>query len=88
MANYLINYDLAWSAGKQDQINARHNRASSQFKDIYILNAITSGTTEPRKLAMLAHKRRVGSAITDGRGADAKGRIENDVQTLTQCLEA
>jgi SNF2 family DNA or RNA helicase len=88
MANYLINYDLAWSAGKQDQINARHNRASSQFKDIYILNAITQGTTEPRKLAMLAHKRRVGSAITDGRGADAKGRIENDVQTLTQCLEA
>jgi SNF2 family DNA or RNA helicase len=88
MANYLINYDLAWSAGKQDQINARHNRASSQFKDIYILNAITSGTTEPRKLAMLAHKRRVGSAITDGRGADEKGRIENDVQTLTQCLEA
>lgn len=87
MANYLINYDLAWSAGKQDQINARHNRASSQFKDIYILNAITSGTTEPRKLAMLAHKRRVGSAITDGRGADEKGRIENDVQTLTQCLE-
>lgn len=88
MANYLINYDLAWSAGKQDQINARHNRASSQFKDIYILNAITSGTTEPRKLAMLAHKRRVGSAITDGRGADKKGRIENDVMTLTQCLEA
>jgi SNF2 family DNA or RNA helicase len=88
MANYLINYDLAWSAGKQDQINARHNRASSAFKDIYILNAITSGTTEPRKLAMLAHKRRVGSAITDGRGADEKGRIENDVQTLTQCLEA
>jgi SNF2 family DNA or RNA helicase len=88
MANYLINYDLAWSAGKQDQINARHNRASSEFEDIYILNAITSGTTEPRKLAMLAHKRRVGSAITDGRGADEKGRIENDVMTLTQCLEA
>lgn len=87
MANYLINYDLAWSSGKQDQINARHNRASSEFKDIYILNAITAGTTEPRKLSMLAHKRRVGSAITDGRGADDKGRIESDVVTLTECLE-
>jgi SNF2 family DNA or RNA helicase len=86
MANYLINYDLAWSSGKQDQINARHNRASSQFKDIYILNAVTSGTTEPRKLSMLAHKRRVGAAITDGRGADEKGRIENDLVTLTECL--
>jgi SNF2 family DNA or RNA helicase len=88
MANYLINYDLAWSSGKQDQINKRHDRASSLFKNIYVLNAITQGTTEPRKYAMLAHKRRVGSAITDGRGADDKGRIENDLMTLTQCLEA
>jgi hypothetical protein len=88
MANYLINYDLAWSSGKQDQINKRHDRASSLFKDIYVLNAITQGTTEPRKYAMLAHKRRVGAAITDGRGADDKGRIENDLVTLTQCLEA
>jgi SNF2 family DNA or RNA helicase len=88
MANYLINYDLAWSSGKQDQINARHNRASSEFKDIYILNAITAATTEPRKLAMLAHKRRVGSAITDGRGADDNGRIDNDLVSLTQALEA
>jgi hypothetical protein len=88
MANYLVNYDLAWSSGKQDQINARHNRASSEFKDIYILNAITAATTEPRKLAMLAHKRRVGAAITDGRGADGNGRIDNDVVTLTQALEA
>ncbi len=87
-ANYLINYDLAWSSGKQDQINARHNRASSKFEHIYILNAITAGTTEPRKLSTLAHKRRVGSAITDGRGADDKGRIEHDIETLTACLEA
>jgi SNF2 family DNA or RNA helicase len=88
MANYLINYDLAWSSGKQDQINKRHDRASSKFKNIYVLNAITAGTTEPRKLSMLAHKRRIGAAITDGRGADDKGRIENDVVSLTQCLEA
>jgi SNF2 family DNA or RNA helicase len=88
MANYLINYDLAWSSGKQDQINKRHDRASSLFKNIYVLNAITQATTEPRKYAMLAHKRRVGAAITDGRGADDKGRIENDLVSLTQCLEA
>lgn len=88
MANYLVNYDLAWSSGKQDQINARHSRASSQWKDIYVLNAITKGSTEPRKLSMLAHKRRVGSAITDGHGSDEKGRIDNDLETLTACLAA
>lgn len=88
IANYLVNYDLAWSSGKQDQINARHNRAASKHKSIYVLNAITTATTEPRKLAMLAHKRRVGSAITDGRGADEKGRIDNDLVTLTECLAA
>jgi SNF2 family DNA or RNA helicase len=87
MANYLINYDLAWSSGKQDQINKRHDRASSLFKNIYVLNALTKDSTEPRKYAMLAHKRRIGSAITDGRGADDKGRVENDLVTLTQCLE-
>jgi hypothetical protein len=88
MANYLINYDLAWSSGKQDQINARHVRASSKFKQVYIINPITKGTTEARKYSMLALKRRIGSAITDNVGADDMGRIENDLTTLTEYLQA
>lgn len=88
MANYLYNYDLAWSSGKQDQINARHARASSKFKSIYIRNLLTKGTTEPRRYRSLALKRRVGSAITDGRGQDDKGRVENDLTSLTEYLQS
>jgi SNF2 family DNA or RNA helicase len=86
MANHLINYDLAWSSGKQDQINARHARASSEFKTIFVHNLLTTDTTEPRKYSSLALKRRVGSAITDGRGADDKGRVDNDLVTLSEYL--
>lgn len=87
MANHLINYDLAWSSGKQDQINARHARAASTFSTVFIHNLLTTGTTEVRKYASLAQKRRVGSAIMDGKGADDKGRIDNDLETLTEYLK-
>jgi SNF2 family DNA or RNA helicase len=86
MANYLYNYDLAWSAGTVDQINARHSRAASTFENIYVRNLITRGTTEPRKQALIAHKRRVGSAILDNVGADDKGRVVNEVGSLTEHL--
>jgi SNF2 family DNA or RNA helicase len=85
-ANYLYNYDLAWSAGTVDQINARHSRAASTFENIYVRNLITRGTTEPRKQALIAHKRRVGSAILDNVGADDKGRVVNEVGSLTEHL--
>jgi len=86
MANYLYNYDLAWSAGTVDQINARHSRAASTFENIYVRNLITRGTTEPRKYELIAHKRRVGSAILDNEGADDKGRVVNEVGSLTEHL--
>jgi len=86
MANYLYNYDLAWSSGKVDQINARHSRAASTFENIYVRNLITRGTTEPRKYELIAHKRRVGSAILDNEGADDKGRVINEVGSLTEHL--
>jgi SNF2 family DNA or RNA helicase len=88
MANYLINYDLPWSAGKADQINGRHVRASSQFKNVFVRNLITEGTVEERKLALLGLKRRVGSAILDGHGADSQGAIENDLGSLMKHLTA
>ena len=86
MANYLYNFDLAWSAGKVDQINARHSRAASTFENIYVRNLITRGTTEPRKYELIAHKRRTASAILDNEGADDKGRVINDVGSLTEHL--
>jgi SNF2 family DNA or RNA helicase len=86
MANYLINYDLPWSAGRADQINGRHVRASSQFSNVFVRNLIVEGTVEERKLKLLTLKRRVGSAILDGTGADAEGAIENDLGSLMKHL--
>lgn len=86
MANYLLNYDMAWSAGQQDQINARHRRASSLFEHIRILNMICRNTTEPRKKASVAFKRKTARAVIDGKGADSKGRVENDLESLTEHL--
>jgi SNF2 family DNA or RNA helicase len=87
MANYLINLDLHWSAGGADQINGRHDRPSSEFSHVYIRNMITEDTIEVRKLEQLDWKRKVASAVTDGRGADRLGRVQNDVTTLTRFLE-
>jgi SNF2 family DNA or RNA helicase len=86
MANYLINYDLPWSAGKADQINGRHQRASSEFSHVYIRDIILRGTIEERKLAVVEHKRKIAAAVVDGR-APASGRIENDLASLTNWLQ-
>jgi SNF2 family DNA or RNA helicase len=87
MANYLLNLDIAWSSGTQDQINARHVRVASKFEHVFIRNYIVGGTTEQRKLDLLEHKRRVASAIIDGTGADEKtGTIDNDVASLTEAV--
>lgn len=85
MASHLINYDLPWSAGRSDQINARHQRASSEFDKVFIRDLIMSGTIEVRKLAMLDYKRRIGAAVVDG-VVPKSGRIENDLVSLTQFL--
>lgn len=86
MASHLINYDLAWSAGRADQINGRHQRASSEFSRVFIADLIMSGTLEERKLSMLQYKRRLSAAVVDGQ-MPRDGRIENDVITLTRFLQ-
>jgi SNF2 family DNA or RNA helicase len=86
MANHLINYDLAWSSGKQDQINARHVRASSKFDNVFIHNALTERTVEQRRYDVVALKRKVARAVVDGKGAGRKGVIENNLTGLKQFL--
>jgi SNF2 family DNA or RNA helicase len=88
MADYLINFDLPWSAGTADQINARHVRASSEFERVFIVNLICENTIEARKPEVLAHKRKTATAIVDGHGADGRGRLENQVATLTEYLKS
>jgi len=87
MANYLINYDQAQSAGRQDQINGRHVRASSEFDRVYIRNLITVPSIEERNRARLDYKRSLARAVVDG-VVDRSGRIENDLATLTEFLES
>jgi SNF2 family DNA or RNA helicase len=85
-ANYLINVDLAWSAGKMDQRNGRHVRVGSLHKQVYILNYLIENSIEERTYEMLAMKRQVASATLDGIGADSKGVIENTVGSLASYL--
>lgn len=66
MADYLINYDLPWSAGTQDQINSRHIRASSEFSKVYIRNLIVANSIEERKLRILRRKGQLLSSVIDG----------------------
>lgn len=87
MARHLINYDNPWSAGTADQINARHQRLSSEFDKVYVHSMYFSGTIEERMLAQQGQKRRINSAVVDNQGADIFGRIDNSVQSLTSFLE-
>lgn len=86
MANYLINYDLSWSGGMDDQINGRHQRASSEFSRVFIRDIIMRGTTEERKLAVIRYKQRVMNAVVDGR-APRTQEISNDLVSLTDFLQ-
>jgi len=88
-ANYLINYDLVESAGQMDQRNARHVRAGSKHKNVFVINYMIDGSIEERTFQRLNFKRKVSGAVIDG-DMDATfselGEIENDVTTLTDWL--
>jgi SNF2 family DNA or RNA helicase len=85
-ASHLINMDYAVSAGAQDQRNSRHRRTSSEWGTVHVINMLVEDTLEVRKRAQLELKRRVASAALDRRGANSRGEIENDVETLTAHL--
>ena len=82
-ANYLINYNHPWSAGKADQRNSRHIRAGSKWDEVWVLNYIVQDSVEDWKYKILDLKRRVGSAILDG-APTQKGTITFDVSSLLQ----
>lgn len=84
-ANYLVNYNHPWSAGKADQRNSRHIRAGSKWDEVWVLNFIVRDSVEDWKYQVLDLKRRVGSAILDG-GPTQKGEIQFDVSSLLQHL--
>lgn len=85
MANYLISYDLPWSAGKIDQREARIVRLSSTWPEITLISMVMEGSVEEHQYNMLEQKRGIGSAIIDGKH-DPKGNFELTLQSLTAFL--
>jgi SNF2 family DNA or RNA helicase len=87
-ANYLINYDLPWSAGKLKQRNARIDRLSSEFDAITVVNAIMRGSIEARMFDMLEEKKAIAAAWLDGKGVSARGDLVLNLSTLTDFLQS
>ncbi|MGD6750318.1 SNF2-related protein [Streptomyces sp. BH105] len=86
-ARILINFDQRDSAGAQDQQDTRHVRASSRHATVKVVDLMAAGTVEERRHQRRQFKTRTAAAILDGQGADADGRVVNDVETLRANLE-
>ena len=87
-ANYLISYDLPWSAGKWEQRNGRILRLSSQWPEVTLLSMLMRGSIEERMLEMLETKSAIAAAWLDGRGVDRQGMFTLTLGTLADFLSA
>ena len=85
-ANYLISYDLPWSAGKLDQREARIIRLSSKHPHVNIVSLVMKGSIEERQYEMLQQKRGINEAFID-KGYDTQGRFELTLSSLTNFLQ-
>jgi SNF2 family DNA or RNA helicase len=84
-ANYLISYDLPWSAGKLDQREARIIRLSSQHPHVMITSFVMKGSVEERQYEMLQQKRGINEAFIDG-NYDSQGKFELTLGTLSDFI--
>jgi SNF2 family DNA or RNA helicase len=87
-ANYLISYDLPWSAGAYAQRIARIDRTSSVFGQVNVLTLTGKDTIEERQLEMLKQKAKVSEAWIDAQHIDAKGGLTLTLSTLREFLQA
>lgn len=85
-ANYLISYDLPWSAGALEQRNARIVRLSSTWERVDIISMQVAGSIEERQHAMLRQKMAIAAAVVDGKGHSARGQLTLDLKSLTEHL--
>ena len=86
--NYLVSYDLPWSAGAFAQRVARIDRTSSLFPHITVITMMCKNTVEQRQFDMLVQKRQVAEAWIDGQHIDGKGGLTLTLETLRSFLEA
>lgn len=84
-ANYLISYDLPWSAGKLDQREARIIRLSSTHPHVTVVSFVMKGSIEERQYEMLMQKRGINSAFID-KGYDSQGKFDLSIGTLSDFL--
>jgi SNF2 family DNA or RNA helicase len=86
-ANYLISYDLPWSAGAFAQRVARIDRTSSAFGQVNVITMTAKDTIEERQLSMLKQKAKVAEAWIDAQHIDAKGGLTLTLSTLREFLQ-
>lgn len=86
VANYLINVGLPFSAGKANQRNSRHRRASSTWSEIHVENVLMDESIEVFYSQRLRHKIAISKAMVDGEGANAKGGLTITAQSLSTWL--
>jgi SNF2 family DNA or RNA helicase len=86
MANYLISYDLPWSAGAFNQRQSRIIRLSSVFPQVTLLSLQVSGSIDEYQHLLLGQKQKVADAVVDGKGINRKGRLTLDLQSLSAFL--
>ena len=84
--NYLINYDLPFSAGMLEQRNARIDRIASEHESILVLNFLMEHSVEEFYYEVVQRRRRLARAVTDGKGADRSGSINFDTGSLLEFL--
>ena len=84
-ANYLISYDLPWSAGKLDQREARIIRLSSEHPHVTIASFVMKGSIEERQYEMLQQKRKINEAFID-KGYDTQGNFQLSLGSLSDFL--
>ena len=86
-ASYLVNVNLNWSAGKHAQRQARIVRLSSEWESVTLVTTVMAGSIEERMYDLLMAKQAIADAVVDGRGIDAKGRLQLTLATLTDFLQ-
>jgi SNF2 family DNA or RNA helicase len=86
VANYLISYDLPWSAGAYAQRQSRIIRLSSQFPQVTLLSIQVTGSIEEYQYRLLGQKKKVADAIVDGKGISPRGNVTLDLKSLSEWL--
>jgi SNF2 family DNA or RNA helicase len=85
-ANFLISYDLPWSAGAFAQRQSRIIRLSSEWPRVTLLSLQIAGSIDEYQMSLLRQKRKVADAIVDGKGISPRGRLSLDLQSLSTFL--